>query len=88
MDLPKKKLIKVTYTYADGEEFYLDEENTAKFNKNIETASIHFVTHGGKFQSLEWKGFTHQIGLHGAVFMTGSNGDFCTECGKEVIHTP
>ena len=55
MQLPENKtLVKVTYAYEDGSEYFLDVENTEKFERNIENASISYVMHSGTFRKLEW----------------------------------
>lgn len=57
MKLPQdKKLVRVEYTYEDGSKYYLDEENSENFRKNIDSASSLCNTRSyWSFLPVEWQ---------------------------------
>lgn len=54
-DLPQKlKPIKVTYTYENGEEYYIEGVDVANYNSNISAGAVMDIRQPGFYKSVEW----------------------------------
>jgi len=53
MKLPEEKIIKVEYTYENGDKYFLDLENTSNYLENIKALST-MASRGYNFKPVEW----------------------------------
>ena len=51
----QNEIIKVIYEFEDGTREYLDGEDVKTFFRQVNSASMMVISHGGSFQKLDWK---------------------------------